>query len=95
VPDNHVFWLFQEGQTLATTSLAGDGGNLLPADTHLVGATGATSQATTAGRVKAIDMSGATAVLGGQILNSFGRAISAKTTTNTGVDVLVRASFKY
>lgn len=93
VPDDHVFWLFQEGQTLASTSLAADGGNLLPADTNLVGATAATSQATTAGRVKAADFTGATAVLAAQIVNSFGKGISAKTTANTGVDILIRAKF--
>lgn len=92
--DGHVFWICVEGDILASTSLAADSGNLLPANTVLVGATAATSQATTAGRVKAADFTGATAVLAGQINNSFGRAISAKTTANTGVAILSRVRFK-
>ena len=94
VPDNYVFWLCVDGHILGSTALSANAANLLPADTVLVGATAATSQATTAGRVKAIDMTGATAVLGGQINNSFGRAISAKTTANTGVDILTRVRFR-
>jgi hypothetical protein len=94
VPAGYVFYILVKGQGLFSTTLAADAGALLPADTTLVAATAVTSQATTAGRVRAADHVLTEAALAAQINNSFGRAISAKTTANTGVDILCRVNFK-
>lgn len=71
-----------------TTSLAADATNLLPVGTILVALTAATSGSTTSGRPAPQDLTGATALLGNQIQNQIGTALSAKTTANTNADVL-------
>jgi len=77
------------GPAMCHTDLAGAGNNVIAVGDVLVALTAATSAATTAGRVKPQDLSGATAVLGGEINGAIGRALSAKTTTQTNGDVLV------
>lgn len=86
---NDVFWLVIKGLTYAKTALSAGAANLLPEGTILVALTAATSGATTAGRVAPQDLTGATAVLGGQIQNRIGQVLSAKTTANTNVDILI------
>jgi hypothetical protein len=89
VRNGDLFWLTVGGPTLIKTDLAGGANNLIPEGTVLVSLTAATSGATTAGRVAPQDLTGATAVLGAQIQNHVGRAMSAKTTANTNADILV------
>jgi hypothetical protein len=87
-----LFWLCVKGPALIKTDLAGGANNLLPEGTVLVALTGATSGATTAGRIAPQDLTGATAVLGAQLQNKVGTAMSARTTANTNVDILVDLS---
>lgn len=84
-----LFWLVVKGLCLLKTDLAGGANNLLPEGTVLVSLTAASSGATTAGRVAPQDLTGATSVLGGQLQNAVGVAMSAKTTNNTDADILV------
>jgi hypothetical protein len=84
-----LFWLCLRGPTYCKTPLSAGASNLIPEGTVLVALTGATSGATTSGRVAPQDLTGATAVLGGQLQNKVGVALSAKTTANTNVDILV------
>lgn len=86
---NDLFWLAVKGPCYLLTDLAGGANNLLPADTSLVALTAATSGATTAGRVAPQDLTGATAVLGAQLQNRIGVAMSARTTANTNAQILV------
>ncbi len=86
---NDVFWLVVRGLTYAKTDLAAGANNLLPEGTILVALTAATSGATTSGRVAPQDLTGATAVLGAQIQNRIGQVVTARTTANTNVDVLI------
>jgi len=89
VPDGELFWLAVKGHHKILTSLAGNGENVISAGDWLVALTAATTAATTAGRASAIDLTGATSLLGTQILNRIGRAASAMTTAQTNTDVLV------
>lgn len=89
VQNNDCFWMPIYGPALATTSAAGTAANLIASGGFLVGETNAASTAATAGRLVPQDLTGATALLGAQILNTVGRAQSAMTTGQTGVDVLV------
>jgi hypothetical protein len=93
-PDGHLFWILVKGRGIAKTALGADARNVFNVDTPAVAATAATSQAATAGYVGAPDLTGATAVLAAQIYNQFGRAMSAKTTANTGVEILLDVDFE-
>lgn len=89
VPANDLFWVTVAGPTLILTDLAGGANNVIAVGTRMVALTAATSQATTAGRVYPQDLTGATAVLGGQVYGVVGRALSAMTTAQTNTGVLV------
>lgn len=81
---NDIFWAVVEGPALITTSLAGDAGNNFVEGDMLVAATGAT---TNAGRVRIPDYTGSNSTgsaLAALINNAVGRAMSARTTANTG-----------
>lgn len=84
-----LFYVVIEGPGLALTALEADATNVITVGLKLVVAAGATSGATTAGRLIPQDLTGATALLGNQIQNAVGRALTAKTTTQTSSDVLV------
>lgn len=89
-----VFWVVVAGPAMVTTTLAADATNVIGQGDLLVAATAAASTGTTAGRfeVFAIDAaSQSTAELLNikEAMNALGRAQSAKTTGNTGVDILV------
>lgn len=88
-PANDWCYVCLEGPAAFLTDLAGGASNVINVNDVIVGLTAATSQATTAGRVASQDLTGATAVLGVQILGAIGRALSAKTTGNTNADILV------
>lgn len=89
VPVNDLFYVVIEGPAMCMTDLAGAGNNLIAVGDKLVALTAASSGATTSGRVKPQDLTGATAVLGVEVANYVGRALSAKTTAQTNGDVLV------
>ncbi len=89
VPVNDLFWIVIEGPTLVITDLAGGANNVWNIGDVAVALTAATSGATTAGRPAPQDLTGATALLGNQIQNHLGRALSAKTTANTNADLLM------
>lgn len=87
VPVNDLFWAVVEGPSLISTSLAADAGNVITEGQLLVAATAATSGATTSGRIRSPDYTGANSTgsaLGDQLANAIGRAMSARTTANTG-----------
>lgn len=90
-----LFWLCLRGPTYLKTDLAAGANNLLPEGTVLVALTAATSGATTSGRVAPQDLTGATSVLGGQIQNAVGIAISGRTTANTNVDILTDLQLRW
>lgn len=90
VPNGDLFWLIVKGKVLVKTGLTGASDALtISVGNKVVAATAATSQATTAGRMKVADFTGATAVLAGQINNAIGRALTARTTNNTDTNTLV------
>ncbi len=82
-------WIIVGGPGLVKTSLGGDATNVISEGDTITALTAATSQATTAGRIQAYNVT-SNATLGGQaVLNKIGRAMSAKTTANTNADLLV------
>lgn len=89
VPDNDLFYVVIEGAATVMTPLEADANNVFSVGTILVALTAVTSGSTTSGRVRPIDLTGATAVLGNQIIGRIGRALSAKTTANTNADLLM------
>lgn len=88
VPANDLFYAVVQGPCLVKTALEGDVTNSIAAWDWLLNTTAVTSGATSAGRAADIALSGATSVLANQILNTWGRALSAKTTANTDADLL-------
>jgi hypothetical protein len=92
---NDLFYICVEGPCLVKTTMVAGATIVVAVGDPLVNATAVTSGATTAGRARLIDMTGATAVLGAQLHDFFGRALSAATTANTNSDILVdvRRSF--
>lgn len=89
VPVNDLFYVVVEGPAMVLTDIASGANNVHSIGAYVVALTAATSGATTAGRVAPQDLTGATAVLGGQILGALGRALSARTTANTNSDLLI------
>ena len=89
VPNGDLFWCVIAGPALVLTDLAGGATNVINVGDRVVGLTAVTSQSTTAGRVYAQDLTGATSVLGNQIQNQIGRALSAVTTGNTNAALLI------
>lgn len=94
VPNGDLFWLTVDGPTLVRTDLTGDTDTNFSEGDILVAITAVTSQATTAGRVRQADFTGAAtgATLADQITNRIGRAMSANTTGQTNRNVLADIS---
>ena len=88
-PVNDMCWITVSGPTLIKTSLGADGTNVFSEGTKLVALTAATSGATTSGRVQPYEETSSVTVAQQQLLNILGVALSAKTTANTNVDMLV------
>lgn len=86
---NDLFWIVVDGPAAVKTDLAGGANNVINVGDVLVALTGATSGATTAGRVAPQDLTGATALLANQQQNRIGYALTARTTGNTDASVLV------
>lgn len=89
IANNDLFWIVEDGPCLIKTALPADATNLIPEGSFVVCATAATSQATTAGRIRAIDTAAATTLQLEGLLNHVGRALTARTTANTNTDTLV------
>jgi hypothetical protein len=96
VPNGDLFYVVIEGPGLCTTTMEGDATTLIAENDIMFNQSAATSGATTAGRVRAFNAAGTftaaqstdgTAYLVAQ--NAVGRALSAKTTSQTNADVLV------
>lgn len=92
VRDDDLFWIVLEGPAVCilTRDAAADGA-VVSVGGWVVAETAATSQsATTAGHVEAKHTTAAaTDVLGDAVMNRVGRALSAKTTADTGEDILI------
>lgn len=90
VPNNDLFYITVEGPAECFTSAAANAEDVFSQKSVLVALTAAASTfSTTAGRVTAQDLTGATALLGNQIMNRVGVAMSASTTANTNSAKLV------
>jgi len=99
VPDKDLFWLVVKGPVLMKTALEGNANNVISLDDRLYALTAVTSGATTAGRVATWALTATSTgttdgTLTQNILNAFGRALSAKTTANTNADILVDCDFR-
>lgn len=88
VPVNDLCYIVVEGPAVVLSGLTDFGAVVAPGD-WLVAITGATSGATTSGRVALQVLTGATAALADQVQNRIGRALSAATTANTNTDLLI------
>lgn len=88
VANNDLFWLFRKGPTLIKTPLASGAGNVFAEGDVLGALTAVTSQAATAG-YPAVLVTASTALAASAILNRVGRVMSAMTTAQTNVDMLV------
>lgn len=93
-PDKDLMYITVSGPASVMTSLAANGEDVFSAASVLVALTAATSQATTAGRVSAQDLTGATQLLANQVQNRVGVAISASTTANTNVMKLAFINYR-
>lgn len=90
VPIGEMFWLQVQGPCLVKSPYVAASATMdWSIGDWLVAVTAATSGATTSGRISIQDLTGATALLGAQIQNRIGQALSACTSANTNVDKLV------
>jgi hypothetical protein len=85
---NDLGWLVMDGPAVCLTPLA-DGSADLTVGNSVVAITGATSGATTSGRVENQVLTGATALLANQVQNRVGRAMTTRVTNSTNTDILV------
>lgn len=88
-PANDMCWVTVNGPTLVKTPLGADATNVFSEGTLLLALTAATSQATTAGRVQPYYSTSSVTAAQAQMQGVIGVALSAKTTGNTNVDILV------
>lgn len=95
VPDQSYFWIVVDGPATVLTPLVNtDFNGTVSEGQVMVALTAATSGATTAGRVAVQNITGSSQATDytfvfNQIQNSVGRALSAKTTSNTNADLLI------
>jgi hypothetical protein len=88
-PNHDLCWIVVAGPASVLTALDGGSDNVFSVGSLVVALTAVTSQATTAGRVAPQDLTGATSLLGKQIQNAIGTALSAATTANTNKQLLI------
>lgn len=99
VRNGDIFWVVIRGPAIVTTTYAGDATNVIAVEDFLVVATAANSTAHTgAGRFEVFALQSPTSAAAAlynakQMLNRLGRAMSAKTTGETGADVLVDVEY--
>lgn len=93
VLSNDLFYITVEGCAEVLTDIAASAANVHTAgSTVLIALTAATSQATTAGRVNVVDVTGNNSTgsaLYNQAVNRIGVALSARTTNNTNTATLM------
>jgi len=87
VPQNDFFYVVVRGPCLVLTSLEGDATNSIAVGNFLVTLTAGTSGSTTSGRVQPLLMAATENWI--NIASILGRALSAKTTTQTNNDLLI------
>lgn len=92
VPINDLFYVVMEGPCAVLTDLAGGANNVVTVMDPLAALTAATSGATTAGRVATANTAGSTTSQRDSLLNVVGRAMSAATTANTNLSLLMFAT---
>ncbi len=97
VAANDIFWGVINGRTTVTTTLGGGAATNIAVGAPLIAATAATSGATTAGRVQNITLPGQTGATDAFSMakNLIGHALSARTTNETGADLLIDACIRY
>jgi hypothetical protein len=89
IPTQDIGLIAVKGRHLVTgASESTSGALVINVGTYLVGQTAVTSGAVSAGRARAIVVGGATTALAGNILNVIGRALTARTASNTESDIL-------
>jgi hypothetical protein len=89
VPTNDLFWIVLEGPAVCVTSVS-NGVNDFSVGTWATAQTAAASTfSTTAGRVIAQALTGATAILGEAVQVRIGRALTALTANQTASDILL------
>ena len=89
VAPNDLCYIIVGGLAIVKTDLAPGAGLVINPGDQVVAVTASTSGATTSGRAKLADYTGATLLLANQIMNFF-TAVSAATTANTNSDLLVQ-----
>lgn len=103
VADNYYFWgIFEGPVTILTPTVEADFNGDIAVGGLLIAATGATTGNSTSGRISNVTLTNATA---GNSLNGFdafnaaanlvGRALSARTTGGTALDLLIHAMIRY
>lgn len=83
-----LFWCVVHGPSMVLSPLSNTSADIAVGNV-LVALTAATSGATTSGRPTNQDLTGATAVLGEQVMNKIGRAMSLNSTNSTNANVLI------
>jgi hypothetical protein len=86
---NDLCYVVVEGPALCNTPLEANVNNVFNVGDVVMALTAATSGATTAGRVVLQDLTGATAILGNNVQNRIGMALTARTTGNTNTTILI------
>jgi hypothetical protein len=97
VADDDIFWGILNGRCTVTTTLAAGELSNIAAGAPLLAATAVTSQAVTAGRVQNVTLPGQTGDTATfqAAINLIGFALSARTTGETGSDLLIDACLRY
>lgn len=98
VADDDICWALVEGPCMLLTPDAGAAFNGdIAVAAPLVAATAAASTGTTAGRVSNVTLAGQTAATAAfnMAANLVGHALSARTTGETGAEILVNAQLRY
>jgi hypothetical protein len=93
---NDLCYVCVEGPSECITGLAADATNSIAAGAVVVGLVGSTTSAPTSGKIGAqISLGGATTPLSYEVQHALGRALSAKTTSQTSGAILVMLGKKY
>lgn len=88
-PANDLLWIVIEGPATVITSMSDAPLDLAVGGWVVAQTAAASTHSTTAGRVLAQALTGATAVLGEAVQNRIGRALTARSTNTTNTDTLV------